>query len=68
VGLTEELQGLLEELSQKTIFFLKAVVDDAMENGEIPGTADNWTLTFGLWGMIEGPSTFTSEVTWIRWG
>jgi len=54
VGLTEELQGLLEELSQKTISFLKAVVDDAMDKGEIPATADTWTVTFGLWGMIEG--------------
>jgi len=54
VGLTEELQGLLEELSQKTISFLKVVVDDAMDKGEIPVTADNWTVTFGLWGMIEG--------------
>lgn len=54
VGLTEELQGLLEELSQKTISFLKVIVDDAMEKGEIPATADNWTMTFGLWGVIEG--------------
>jgi AcrR family transcriptional regulator len=54
VGLTEELEGLLEELSQKTISFLKVVVDDAMEKGEIPSTADSWTVTFGLWGVIEG--------------
>jgi AcrR family transcriptional regulator len=54
VGLTEELEGLLEALSQKTISFLKAVVDDAMDKGEIPVTADTWTMTFGLWGMIEG--------------
>ncbi len=54
VGLTEALHGLLEELSQKTISFVKAVVDDAMEKGEIPGTADSWTMTFGLWGVIEG--------------
>lgn len=54
VGLTEELQGLLEGLSQKTISFLKAVVDEAVEKGEVPGTADSWTMTFGLWGMIEG--------------
>jgi len=54
VGLIEQLHGLLEELSQKSISFLKAVVDDAMEKGEIPATADNWTMTFGLWGVIEG--------------
>lgn len=54
VGLTQELRGLLEDLSQKTISFLKAVVDDAMEKGEIPGAIDGWTLTFGLWGVIEG--------------
>ena len=54
VGLTEELQGLLEALSQKTISFLKAAVDVAVEKGEIPGTVDSWTLTFGLWGVIEG--------------
>ena len=54
VGLSEELQELLEGLSQKTISFLKTVVDDAMEKGEIPCAADNWTLTFGLWGVIEG--------------
>ena len=54
VGLTEALHGLLEELSQKTISFVKAVVDDAMEKGEIPGTADSWTMTFGLWGVVEG--------------
>ncbi len=54
VGLTQELHGLLEDLSQKTISFLKAVVDDAMEKGEIPRAIDSWTLTFGLWGVIEG--------------
>jgi len=54
VGLTEELQGLLEALSQKTISFLKAAVDVAVETGEIPGAVDTWTLTFGLWGVIEG--------------
>lgn len=54
VGLTQELRGLLEDLSQKTISFLKAVVDDAMEKAEIPGAIDSWTLTFGLWGVIEG--------------
>lgn len=54
VGLTQELKGLLEDRSQKTISFLKAVVGDAMEKGEIPGATDSWTLTFGLWGVIEG--------------
>jgi AcrR family transcriptional regulator len=54
VGLSEELQGLLDELSQKTISFLKAVVDDGMASGEIPDTEEAWTMTFGLWGVIEG--------------
>jgi AcrR family transcriptional regulator len=54
VGLTEELRGLLESLSQKTISFLKVLVDQAMAGGEIPGSEDSWTLTYGLWGVIEG--------------
>jgi AcrR family transcriptional regulator len=54
VGLTEEHHGLLEELSQKTISYLKAVVDDALATGEIPVAADSWTMTFALWGVIEG--------------
>lgn len=54
VGLPEELHGLLEKLSQKTISILKSLVDEAMRRGEIPGTVDSWTMTFGLWGVIEG--------------
>ena len=54
VGLTEELSALLEDLSLRTISFLKALIDEGMESGEIPERADSWTTTFGLWGVIEG--------------
>lgn len=54
VGLTDELQALLEALSRKTTSFLKVIVDDGIESGEVTGLADGWTLTFGLWGVIEG--------------
>ncbi len=54
VGLTEELHGLLEELSQQSISFLKRAVDEGMESGEIAGTEDSWTISYGLWGVIEG--------------
>ena len=54
VGLPRDLQCLLEQLSQRALSFVKAVVDDAMEAGEIPAAADGWPLTFALWGVIEG--------------
>lgn len=54
VGLPEELQGLLDELSQKTLSFVKEAVDEALEQGELPKALDSWTLTFALWGAIEG--------------
>ena len=54
VGLSAELQGLLDELSQKTLSFVKEVVEDAVELGELPKESDSRTLTFALWGVIEG--------------
>lgn len=54
VGLPSELRDLLEKLSRKTLSFVKAAVDDAMEAGELGGREDGWTLTFALWGVIEG--------------
>jgi AcrR family transcriptional regulator len=55
VGLPEGLRRLLEEMSAKTLSFLQAAVDDAMQAGEIPAhAADSRTLTFALWGAIEG--------------
>jgi AcrR family transcriptional regulator len=54
VGLTEELHGQIEVLSQRTISFLKVVIDEGMQRGEITGTEEIWTVTFGLWGAIEG--------------
>ncbi len=54
VGLPEELHELLEELSQKTISFLKALVDEGVEKGEIACRDESWITSFGLWGVIEG--------------
>lgn len=54
VGLPKELHQLLEQLSQRTLSFVKTLVDDAMEQGEIAGAVDGWTLTFALWSLIEG--------------
>lgn len=54
VGLPEELQDLLDRLSQKTLSFVKVAVEDGMEKGEIPKEAESSTLTFALWGVIEG--------------
>jgi AcrR family transcriptional regulator len=54
VGLPEELRRLLEDLSAKTLSFVKVAVDDAMKAGDIPADADSRTITFALWGAIEG--------------
>ncbi len=54
VGLPEELHRLLENLSQKSLSFVKAAVDDAVQDGEIPAGEEGWALTFALWGAVEG--------------
>ena len=54
VGLPEELHRLLENLSQKTLSFLTDAVEDAVKQGQIPTGAHTWTLTFALWGVVEG--------------
>ncbi len=54
VGLPEDLQCLLEELSQRALSFVKALIDDAKEAEEIPASFDGWALTLALWGIIEG--------------
>jgi AcrR family transcriptional regulator len=54
VGLPGELQELLEELSQKTLSFVREVVEQAIEQREFTKEVDIETMTFALWGVIEG--------------
>ena len=54
VGLPRELRQLLEDLSQKTLSFVREVVEQAVEQGELKKEMDSETMTFALWGVIEG--------------